>query len=139
MITISPSLRSILAAAVRTRYAAALPTTWALLSSADLPETARLADIFLQELAALAGPLWLIIDDYHVAHKIDIHEFMARLVMNTPRDVHFMLMTRSDPPFALARLRALGHLVELRAVDLRFDQCEASLLLRNEVPNGRGP
>ena len=128
-----------LAAAVRTRYAAALPTTWALLSSADLPETARLADIFLQELAALAGPLWLIIDDYHVAHKIDIHEFMARLVMNTPRDVHFMLMTRSDPPFALARLRALGHLVELRAVDLRFDQYEASLLLRNEVPTAVAP
>ena len=43
-----------------------------------------------------------------------------------------MLATRSDPPLPLARLRAAGDLLEVRADDLRFVIGEAALLL-NEV------
>jgi LuxR family maltose regulon positive regulatory protein len=40
-----------------------------------------------------------------------------------------LIGTRSDPPFQLARLRARGQLVEVRAADLRFTAEEASAFL----------
>ena len=44
-----------------------------------------------------------------------------------------MLASRSDPPLALARLRAGGQLAELRADDLRFSADEAGSLLREAI------
>ena len=122
-----------LLAAIRTTYPTAVPITWATVNTAGQVLNERLADTLLQELSALEEPLWLVIDDYHVIQQLDIHTFMARLVMNTPPAVHFVLLSRSDPPFPLARLRARRQLSELRVVDLRFDHQEIGLLLRNTV------
>ena len=44
--------------------------------------------------------------------------------------MHVVIASRSDPPLALARLRARGELTELRAADLRFTLDEASAFLR---------
>jgi LuxR family maltose regulon positive regulatory protein len=44
-----------------------------------------------------------------------------------------VLASRSDPPLALARLRARGQLTEVRAVDLRFTLPEAAMLLQQET------
>ena len=43
-----------------------------------------------------------------------------------------MIVTRADPPLPLARLRARGELLEIRAADLRFTAGEAAAYL-NEV------
>src|SRR5437588_4179949 len=43
--------------------------------------------------------------------------------------MHLVIATREDPPMPLARLRAGGHLTELRAVDLRFTPSEAAAFL----------
>ena len=42
------------------------------------------------------------------------------------------MTTRADPPLPLARLRARGELLEIRAADLRFTEAEAAVFL-NEV------
>ncbi len=51
---------------------------------------------------------------------------------NLPPQVTLAMTTRADPPLALARLRARGELVEVRAADLRFTTGEAEVFL-NEV------
>src|SRR5437016_8077906 len=43
--------------------------------------------------------------------------------------MHLVIATREDPQLPLARLRARGHLIELRAADLRFAASEASAFL----------
>ncbi|WP_344066880.1 LuxR C-terminal-related transcriptional regulator [Microbacterium pumilum] len=43
-----------------------------------------------------------------------------------PPNVHLVLASRADPPLPLARLRARGDLVEVRAAELRFTAEEAS-------------
>ena len=43
--------------------------------------------------------------------------------------MHLVIATREDPPLPLARLRARGHLTELRATDLRFTLGEAASFL----------
>jgi LuxR family transcriptional regulator, maltose regulon positive regulatory protein len=43
--------------------------------------------------------------------------------------MHLVIATREDPPLPLARLRAGGHLTEVRAADLRFTLSEAAAFL----------
>ena len=52
------------------------------------------------------------------------------------RSVHLVISTRADPPLPLARLRARGELVEVRAADLRFTADEAAAYL-NDVDRPR--
>ena len=66
-----------------------------------------------------------------------MHESLGFLLEHRPPGLHLVLASRSDPPLALARLRARGQLAELRAADLRFTAGEAAALLR-QVAAGPG-
>ena len=57
---------------------------------------------------------------------------MAFLLEHLPPQLHLVIASRADPPLPLARLRARGELVEIRAADLRFTPDEAAAYL-NEV------
>ncbi len=57
---------------------------------------------------------------------------MVFLLEHLPPQVHLVVSTRSDPALPLARMRARGELVEVRAADLRFTGSEAAAYL-NEL------
>ena len=83
-------------------------------------------------------PLLLVLDDYHVISSPLVHSSLGFLLEHRPPGLHLALTSRSDPPLALARLRARGQLAELRAADLRFTPEEAAALLQQvaAVPGG---
>ena len=83
----------------------------------------------LNELAALDGPLVLVLDDYHAVDAPEVDAVLGVLVERLPPHVHLVVTTREDPPLPLARLRARGHLTEVRAADLRFTPDEAARFL----------
>ncbi len=86
--------------------------------------------LLINEVTSWPGPrLVLILDDYHVITTQAIHQALAYLVEHLPSHLHLVIATRADPPLPLARLRARGHLVELRATDLRFAPQEAEQFL----------
>ena len=70
-----------------------------------------------------------------------VHESLGFLLEHRPPGLHLALASRSDPPLALARLRARGQLTELRAADLRFTPGEAAALLQQvaAAPGGARP
>jgi ATP/maltotriose-dependent transcriptional regulator MalT len=72
----------------------------------------------------------LVLDDYHVISSQDVHESLGFLIEHQPPGLKLALASRSDPPLALARLRARGQLTELRAAELRFTPEEAAALLQ---------
>jgi LuxR family maltose regulon positive regulatory protein len=80
----------------------------------------------INDLASSDQDLVLVLDDYHVIHQPVIHEAMTFLVDHLPSQLRLVVATRSDPPLPLARLRARGELVEVRAADLRFTEPEAA-------------
>ena len=74
----------------------------------------------------------LVLDDYQFISSQAVHEATTFLLEHCPKTFHVVIASRSDPPLPLARLRARGQVVELRAADLRFTEPEAAQFL-NEV------
>jgi LuxR family maltose regulon positive regulatory protein len=83
----------------------------------------------LNALDAANDPVYLVLDDYHVITARPIHDALDYLLSRLPPHVHLILASRTDPPLALAQLRARDELTELRAADLRFTGEEATSFL----------
>lgn len=108
---------------------AALPNAGPALIDVVLPR-------LINELAELEQPVVLVFDDYHVLTDELVHASVAFLLQHAPPTLQLALATRTDPPLPLARLRAAGRLVEIRAPDLRFDGAEAESLLNGSLALG---
>jgi LuxR family maltose regulon positive regulatory protein len=87
----------------------------------------------LEDLTSVEDDVVLVLDDYHVVQSPDVHEAVSFLVEHLPDHVHLVLAARADPPLPLARFRARGELLELRAADLRFTTAEAAAYLNGSM------
>lgn len=83
------------------------------------------------DLEAVEGDVVLALDDYHLLESADAHAAVEFLLQNLPPHVVLAMTTRADPPLPLARLRARGELLEIRAGDMRFSAEEATAFLND--------
>ena len=96
------------------------------------PQPAKaLATALVNDLAALATPCLLVLDDYHVVESSEIDQALAFWLDHMPPNLHLVITSRVDPGFPLSRLRARGHLTELRDRDLRFSADETAVFLQS--------
>jgi LuxR family transcriptional regulator, maltose regulon positive regulatory protein len=91
--------------------------------------TGLVLPLLANELAALPGPVVLVLDDYHVIKERSCHDQIAFLLSHLPPMAQIVLITRADPALPLARLRAAGQMAEIRARELRFAAGEAATLV----------
>jgi LuxR family maltose regulon positive regulatory protein len=117
-----------LVSALRTAAPEVGAESLALLRSPQSSTDAVLATL-LNELQTVPDELVLVLDDFHAIETGDVHEGVAFLLDHLPSQIHLVIATRVDPPLPLARLRARGQLVEVRADDLRFGPDEAATYL----------
>ncbi|MGI8484654.1 MAG: LuxR C-terminal-related transcriptional regulator [Thermomicrobiales bacterium] len=99
------------------------------LQSAQPPPIESLLTVLLNEITALPTAIVLVLDDYHVIDSQPIDLALTFLLDHLPPQLHLVITTREDPPLPVGRLRARGHLTELRAADLRFSPSEAAEFL----------
>ncbi|MFI7065808.1 LuxR C-terminal-related transcriptional regulator [Kribbella sp. NPDC050124] len=85
--------------------------------------------VLLNELSVLPGEVTLVLDDYHLVDGPGVQPGMAFFLDHLPPQVRLIISTRADPGLPVARLRARGELVELRAADLRFTLAETETYL----------
>jgi LuxR family maltose regulon positive regulatory protein len=98
----------------------------------QLPSTESILTALINEIAQIPDNVILILDDYHTIESEPINVAFAFLIEHLPPNLCLVIVTRTDPPLPLARLRARGQLNELRAADLRFSPSEATKFL-NQV------
>jgi len=79
----------------------------------------------LKDLAPLAEPVWLVVDDVHLLGPDQALRQLELLMMRAPDALRFVLCTRRGLRLGLHRLRLEGQLAEIRAGDLRFSVAEA--------------
>jgi len=82
----------------------------------------------LEDLGSLAEPVWLVIDDLHELRSNEALRQLELLLVHSPAQLRFVLVTRHDLRLGLHRLRLEGGLHEIRADDLRFSRDEAHAL-----------
>ena len=97
-----------------------------LLDAPQLPPFQNILDEVINPLARFKEPAILVLDDYHTITNSLVHEMLEYFLEHQPHQAHLVIITRSDPPLPLARLRARRQMVEIRANDLRFTEEEAS-------------
>src|SRR6266702_2709395 len=102
------------------------------LQSPQPPPTEAILTALLNDLTTIQDQFVLVLDDYHVIEAKPIDQVLTYLVEHLPPHMHLVITTREDPQLPLARLRARGHLTEVRTADLRFTPSEAAAFL-NQV------
>jgi LuxR family maltose regulon positive regulatory protein len=128
-----------LAVAVQRVYPAVGRSAQALLDQPQALPVESVLTSLINEVAALPADFVLVLDDYHTLNGQAVHPAMAFLLEHHPPQMHLVILTRQDPLLPLARLRARGQMVEMRAADLRFSTEEAAAFLKHAlgVPEGR--
>ncbi|MPV37664.1 LuxR C-terminal-related transcriptional regulator [Georgenia subflava] len=91
--------------------------------------TERVLATLVNDVGARADDLTLVLDDYHVIDSPEVRDGVAFLLENQPPTLHVVIASRADPALPLARWRARGDLVEVRADDLRFTTAETASYL----------
>jgi LuxR family maltose regulon positive regulatory protein len=83
-----------------------------------------------------------VLDDYHAIEAQSVHDAVTFLLdhLAAPtcpggecEGLQLFILTRKDPPLALARLRASDEVTEIRAGDLRFGEDEAAIFLNDRM------
>ncbi len=120
-------------AALRTIEAELASGVWAALQAPQPPPLDTLVAALLNDLARVSERLCLVLDDYHVLDSAVVDEVVTTLLENLPATVTVVIASREDPRLPLARLRARGQMVEIRAADLRFTADEARELLNDAM------
>jgi LuxR family maltose regulon positive regulatory protein len=98
------------------------------------PPTELILTTVINEVTASPQDFVLVLDDYHVIESSPIDQALTFLLDHLPPPpgtLHLVIASRTDPSLPLARLRAGGHMTELRADDLRFTLDEISTFLNN--------
>ena len=73
--------------------------------------------VLLEELSGEGPDLVVILDDYHLAQNPAVDATLEAFIRYRPDRVQLVISTRSDPALGIARLRARGDLVEIRAAN----------------------
>jgi LuxR family maltose regulon positive regulatory protein len=74
----------------------------------------------INELAPAPKPVILIIEDYHLIGRQQIHEGVNFLIEHLPATAQLVVASRTAPPFPLARRRVQRELREIDAEQLRL-------------------
>ncbi len=93
----------------------------------------NLVNLLANELASISEPFVLVLDDFHVLHSEAVLKIIAYLLEHLPPRMHLAILTRTDPPLPLARLRARGQLLDIRADHLRFTRPEIAAFLNETM------
>lgn len=99
------------------------------LNSSQIPPLMDLVETLINEISFEAEPFLLVLDDYHLIKKVEVHSILQLLLKRQPDALHLVVITREDPPFSLPRMRVQGQITEIRERDLRFTLDEAQAFL----------
>ena len=120
-------------AAIQTVFADACADTLSLLTVTTLPPLSILTRALINELDQIKEPFILALDDYHLIQNMDVHELIGQLLAHAPRPMHLVLASRVDPPLNLTRYRARRQVTEIRTHELRFNEMETKVFLKQEL------
>jgi len=123
-----------LAEAIRRLVPTALDVVAQMTMAPELPELGVVVTTLSNELGELPQPIVVVLDDYHLVTSPSVHELMTELIHHHDESVHFVIISRHEPPLRISPMRVRGHLAELRMADLAFNREEVELFSGQLLP-----
>ncbi len=90
-----------------------------------------LLTVLINEISVQSEQIVLVLDDLHVIHAQPVLEALGFLLEHIPPELHLVLLSRSDLPLPLARMRARNQVLDVRAEHMRFDPREVATFLQD--------
>ena len=98
-----------------------------------------LLTVLINEISLQSKPVVLVLDDLHLIHAQPVLDALGFLLEHVPPELHLVLLSRSDIPLPLARMRARNQVLDVRAQDLRFDRDEVATFLKDVMDLSLSP
>jgi LuxR family maltose regulon positive regulatory protein len=77
--------------------------------------------------------IYLILDDFHLVTDTRCHDLMSFLLRYAPSNFHLVILSRSEPRFALTKLQLAEEIAEIDASMLRFNRDETTQFLGSDL------
>jgi LuxR family maltose regulon positive regulatory protein len=108
----------------------------ALLGSGQALSSVNMSTTLINGILMSRTKFTLVLDDLQVIQSDVILQVLERLATSPPPNLHLIAISRDDPPWPLARLRANNQLTEIRAKQLRFSLNETVEFLARAGASG---
>jgi len=93
-------------------------------------------ELLINDILAVKSDLLLVLDDLHTIHDKDILNSIELIIARKPEHFKIAILTRSDPPLPLARLRSQNELMEIRSTDLCFTENDIAEFFNRKLKLG---
>jgi LuxR family maltose regulon positive regulatory protein len=110
-----------------------------LLQETSLISPQTVLSSLINDLAEIDDEICLFLEDYHWITETAIHDAMGFLLQRAPPHFHLVIVTRLEPPFPVAELRAQNKLLEVDTAALRFTLEETRQFFEREGLNPLAP
>ena len=120
---------SLIAAVQRVRPAAGGDAYEMMRSAARVPLQEVMASL-INDLTTSTAPLAIFLDDFQEISDAAVQSAVSYLLQYSAASVHLAIASQTQPPLAIARLRARGAVLELGFAELRFSALEIRDYLR---------
>ena len=91
-----------------------------LLKSPGTVTTEYILELLINDILTIKKEFLLVLDDLHLINKKEIFDILNLITERKPDQFKMAILTRSDPPLNIARLRSQLELLEIRLTDLSF-------------------
>ena len=120
---------NLIAAVQRARPAAGGEAYEMMRSAARMPLQEVMASL-INDLTTSAAPLAIFLDDFQEITDGAVQSAVSYLLQYSAASIHLAIASQTQPPLAIARLRARGAVLELGFAELRFSPLEIRDYLR---------
>ena len=128
-----------LIAAIRSIYPTFGDELYSLTRSSSSISYSIIRDHMINDLVEIEDDFILVLDDFHLIHNKEIINLISDILVHPPPSFHLIIMTRRDPPLAIAKFRIKDLMQEIRINDLKFKEKETKelleLKLHQEIPS----
>jgi len=107
-----------------------------LLKSPGTTEIEYICELLINDILTVKGDFLLVIDDLHLIDSKEVYKILYFLTDFKPINFKMAILTRSDPPLSLARLRSQNELLEIRSSDLSFTEHDTTEFFNRKLKLG---
>ena len=105
-----------------------------LLHKTPLPEIDEICTILINHINQIQKRFILVLDDFQVINNANIHDLIKELMQHPSRNMHLVMICRSDPPLPLIQYLSKNLMSIISTEALRFTTDETSELLAKCIP-----